>query len=74
MTQTRIPAETTATAAQQGYLTRLRAELETSTKNRITVRKAPAGMLGSLIVTEYDRATGDKATATISPDGAVVFG
>jgi hypothetical protein len=73
MTTTKITAEATATPAQQDYLANLRAELKASTKNRITVRKGPAGMVGTIIVTEYDKATGDKATATVTPDGVVSF-
>lgn len=73
MTKTSTTAEATATPAQIAYLTKLRAELKASTKNRITLRKGPDGMVGSIIVTEYDRATGDKATAIVSPRGTVTF-
>jgi len=72
MTTTKNTAEATATPAQSAYLTRLRVELKI-TGNRITLRKAPAGSAGTIIVTEYDKASGDKATALVSQDGTVTF-
>lgn len=72
MTTMKNTAEATATPAQVAYLTRLRLELK-ATGNRITLRKAPAGSAGSIIVTEYDRAARDKATAIVSVDGTVTF-
>lgn len=69
MTTTKNTAEATATSSQSAYLVKLRIELKI-TGNRISLRK---GAAGSIIVTEYDRATRDKATAIVSVDGTVTF-
>lgn len=59
-------AESTATLAQASRIQAIRRD----TSNRLTLRKAGGGII---VVTEYDRESGDRHTATLYPNGQVTF-
>lgn len=68
MTTTKNTAEATATSAQSARIALIRKEIK-ATGNRITLAKLGGGFIR---VTEYDKATGERASLTMNLDGEYV--